>query len=321
MKRRVYFEILWQQDYGRLKARGNVAIAGAGISGLHLAAALVARGFEVTVFDPQQFGGLRVPLMHACSTPKPRAGLWQAAAVWSRTWYTDLPFTTSAVKSQTNAFGEGFTIHTRPYLRALRRFLQQKKVKFVSEEFDDTATGFIEAFTATGIAGQTRLNSIAESAVKPLIGLESYFGNINADANFSPEDEARVAVTTNYMRHARRAGFIHRNNEPAADAATLAQKMYPTKKSYLFSGTRLTSRDRLPVVGRLPNETGEPFYFTAMGYHAMTYAPFLATRVAQWLVGEEEGEDRNLICGLTPARFLPRDMIGRLASGNRHFSP
>jgi hypothetical protein len=69
-------------------------------------------------------------------------------------------------------------------------------VKFVSEEFDDTATGFIEAFTATGIAGQTRLNSIAESAVKPLIGLESYFGNINADANFSPEDEARVAVTT-----------------------------------------------------------------------------------------------------------------------------
>ncbi|AFM12178.1 NAD(P)-binding protein [Turneriella parva] len=317
MKRRDYFELLWQQDHGKLGARGKIAIAGAGTSGLHLAYALVTRGFEVTVFDPLPFGGLRVPLMHACNTVKPRSGLWQAAAAWSRGWYTNLPFATTAVLIHKTAFGQGFTILARPYLRALRRFLKQQGVNFVKAEFDLAATGFVEAITAVGIASQPALNALAEGAVKPLPGIETYFGNVTADAEFSPEDQARVAVTTNYIRHGRRAGFIHRNNETPGDALAMAQQMYPTNRPYLFGGTRLTSRDRLPIVGRLPGDPRQPFFFTAMGYHAMTYAPFLATRVAQWLVGEED-EDRNLICGLTPARFLPRELIGRLNGTDRH---
>ena len=91
----------------------------------------------------------------------------------------------------------------------------------------------------------------------------------------------------------------------------MAAQMYPNKRSYLFKGTRLTSRDRLPVVGRLPGNAYSPVYFTAMGYHAMTYAPFLAAKTAAWLSGHED-EDRNLICGLTPARLLPKASIDKL---------
>jgi len=314
MRRQPFHDYLWQRALGSLSGGSSVAIAGAGISGLHLAAALAKYGHRVTVFDAHRFGGLRIPMMHACSTTRHRSEFWQRAAVWSRSWYQNLPFATNSVEKHADGLGDYFTVLARSYLRALRLHLAREGVRFVTARLatgDAESKTFAEIFVATGIGNEPALNQIIEAAARPLPGLESYFGNISNEAAFSVEDQKRLEASTNYFRHGRRAAFIHRNDETEAEATARAGNMYPRKRSYLFRGTRLTTRDRLPVVGRLPGLEYSPFYFTAMGYHAMTYTPFLAEKTAAWLSGHQD-EDRNLICGLTPARFLPKASIGVL---------
>lgn len=318
MKRQEFHELLWRKGLGSVQKDSQVAIAGAGISGLHLAAALVGHGYRVSVFDPECCGGLRVPMMHACHASKPRPELWQRATTWSRAWYTQLPFSARSVQRHEGGYGTFFTIRPRPYLRDLRDYLDQRDVQFVRKSIDFAEArhlGFSAFFIATGQATQNALNAIMPGAAQPIAGGETYFGNVNSDPFFPPEDVTRLAAATNFMRHGSRAALIHRNGETTAEAEARATLMYEKKRAYLFGGVRLASRDRLPVVGCLPGPNPQPYFFTAMGYHAMTYAPYLATKFAAWLAGIDD-EDRNLICGLTPARFIPRENIGKLRAAD-----
>jgi len=318
VKRKEFHDLLWQKGLGSLQTGSEVAIAGAGISGLHLAEALVGHGYRVSVFEPEYCGGLRVPMMHACHAAKPRPELWQKATGWSRLWYTQLPFSTGAVEMHEGDYGQFFTIRTRQYLRDLRDHVRQSGAQYVRKRIDFTEArhlGFSAFFIATGQATQSTLNAIMPGAAQLIVGGETYFGNVNSDPVFPPEDLTRLAAATNFMRHGRRAAFIHRNGETAAEAGARAALMYSKKRAYFFGGVRLASRDRLPVVGCLPGPNAQPYFFTAMGYHAMTYAPYLATKFASWLAGKDD-EDRNLICGLTPARFIPRENIGKLRAAD-----
>ncbi len=313
MKRRDLFERLWREARGILKTADPVAVAGGGASGLHLALALAQKGFIVTVYEPAKIGGLRVPLMHACHTTKPRQPLWEAAAEWTRNWYAQQTFSKGSLEFRENTFGKYFVIHSRRYLRDLRNHLLQRGVTIRSEKFDTAVSadsGYRGIFVATGEAVASRLEGICAGATQLLPGFESYFANQGLDPVFSEADTERNLVTTNFMAFGSRAGYIHRNRETEQVACSIARSFYPKGRAALFRGTRLTSRDRLPVAGFLPGTRNSVFLFCAMGYHAMTYAPYLAEKTAAWLIGENV-DDGNLICGLTPARFLPRDQISK----------
>lgn len=299
MKRAEFFQNTWRQSHGILQPGARVAVIGAGISGLHLAHALHEKKISVTVFDPQKNGGLRIPLMHACHTVKRRAPLWEKAAEYSRAWYRIGKMNGDGVSEQNNDFGAYFNIRMRRYLGKLRSRLAAKGVGFRRDIADQNSplADFDLTCAATGAA--TIL-----TATRIIPGWESYFSRQGA-----PAPDAEIGKNgsriTNYIYLGKRAGFIHRNGETRASAAAFARNLHPTGRHVLFYGERLTTRDRFPVLGFAGPAQRSPFLFCAMGYHAMTYAPYLSYVTAAHFIGDAP-IDENLICTLTPARFLPR---------------
>jgi glycine/D-amino acid oxidase-like deaminating enzyme len=324
MRRRDIFRMVWREALGVLPAGSRVVVAGAGPSGLHLATALAQCGLKVTVYDPARTGGVRIPLLHACNSPKAGSPLWQAASRFARVWYADATLR-PAVESHAGTFGEYFSIHTRTYLRLLKRLARAVGVQFVHAPFPVEIS--TPVFIATGAASQAFAPASWSAAFAPLPGWESYFA-LRPKSRPVAEELIRSDVRTNYFTHRQRAGFIHLNRTTRSAAQLFGAALHPEERHALFRATRLTTRDRLPVAGfSLPGEItdfsrlriavvqgrlGELlrqrqriFFFTGMGFHAMTYSPFLAHRVAQWLTGQG-AYDEILLGALTPARFLPR---------------
>lgn len=326
MKRRDVYRKIWQDCCGLLKPGNRVAIAGGGISGLHLAWFLRQQDLQVTVFEPQRTGSLRIPLMHACSALKKRPLLWETAAAFSRIWYKQQAHETPSLLIRESAAGDFFVIRTRAYLRFLRDAVISQGVTVERRKLPDT-TGFDLVMIAAGCEAQTFFpENLATMALK-IHGWESYFSTRGARPYFTPTQAEYNEVATNFMEFPPRSGLIQRNDEKRQDIAALARDIFPNRRSALFEGVRLASPDRNPIVGFFPpseintydklresctrenyavlaSRNHSPFFFTAMGYHAMTYAPFLAHAVAGWLIGKQ---DQNMICTLTPARFLPRN--------------
>ncbi len=301
MKRSELLMDIWRQSEGVLQPAARVAVIGGGISGLHLAQALAGQNFSVTVFEPRRTGGVRIPLMHACHTLKTRAPLWEKSATYARLWYRDMGG--DAVTERNNAFGSYFIIEARRYLKQLKRRLKAQGVQFSNDTLHNTGAvlpDFALTCVATGAA-----TALAATQIIP--GWESYFSRHGA-----PAPDAEIGKNgdkvTNYMHLPSRAGFIHRNGETRDSAAAFARGLHPTGRHALLGGQRLTTRDRFPVVGFAEKVNASPFLFCAMGYHAMTYAPYLAHAVAAHLTGD--GTDENLISTLSPARFLPRNKDG-----------
>lgn len=296
MKRAGEYLKNWNASRGSLHAGAKVAIVGAGVSGIHLAHFLNERGFAVTVFDPQNRGGVSIPLVHACHTVKGRAPLWEKAATFARDWYLRKDQPRNAITTCCNDFGIYFNIRLRSYVTFWKRRLIDSGVCFKSETVENELPlpGFEKTFFAKG-NGTTSL-----AATRIIPGWESYFSRITA-----PAEQANIGKNggkiTNYMYVHPRAGFIHRNDEAATAAKNFAAEIHPTGRRALFYGERLTTRDRFPVVGGY----GEIWFFCAMGYHALTYTPYLAQAVAAHLAGDPCA-DENLISTLTPARFIPR---------------
>lgn len=326
MKRHELYLKIWEDCRGILKPGGRTAVIGGGISGLHLAWFLRARQMQVTVFEPQRTGSLRIPLMHACSALKKRPPLWETAASFSRTWYNKQSLQSKSVKRLENDFGEFFVIRTRPYLRFLRNAVISQGVT-VERARTMKSPGFDMVIVAAGGESRHFFPKIYEAKTIPIHGWESYFNSRNTRPHFTPAQADRNEVATNFMEFPPRAGLIHRNDEKRADVEALAREIFPNQRAALFEGVRLASVDRNPIVGFFPppeinsydqlkvkfqkenyaalaSRDQSPFFFTAMGYHAMTYTPYLAHAVAGWLTGVR---DQNMICTLTPARFLPRN--------------
>lgn len=299
MKRAELFLKIWRECHGILSPGARVAVVGGGISGLHLAHALRQQKFFVTVFEPQSVGGVKIPLMHACHTLKVRAPLWEKAAAYARAWYRK-GVQSGDVIEKSNAFGSYFIIQARSYLRHLKKDLKTQGVEFENRAIDATAgllPGFALMCIATGAA-----TTLAATRIIP--GWESYFSRHGAPATAADLGRNGDKIT-NYIHLRARAGFIHRNGESRDSATAFAREIHPTGRHALFYGERLTTRDRFPVVGFAGAVQASPFLFCAMGYHAMTYTPYLAQSVAMQLAGRGVG-DENLISTLTPARFLPR---------------
>ncbi|MFZ5629420.1 MAG: NAD(P)-binding protein [Spirochaetota bacterium] len=324
MRRRDICNALWREAFGVLPPATRVIVAGAGPSGLHLASALAAQGLSVTVYEPARCGGVRIPLLHACNLRKAGSALWQTAALFARTWYADDALQ-PALERHSGPFGEYFSIHTRTYLQLLRRHALAVGVQFVRSPLPAKTDSTV--FIATGAAAQSAPPAAWSAALAPLPGWESYFA-IGAAGKPVAQELAKSDLRTNYFTHRSRAGFIHLNGTGRAAAKDFAAGLHPGHRHALLHGTRLTTRDRLPLVGfslpatvtdfavlrgavlqgrlgELLHEQPARFFFTGMGYHAMTYSPFLADRVAKWLTGQA-AQDEILLGALTPARFLPR---------------
>lgn len=303
-----------------LRDRPRVAIAGGGISGTHLALALSREGCGVTLFEPAATGGVRIPVMHACQTPKIRVGLWQAATEYSRGWYAELIARGFSVVENDSPQGKYFTMAARRHLRGLYTMLAEQKVELRRQMFDRTAAAdfdfhFMASGAATALSGFRHL----APATQLIRGYETYASRTSAH-----EPAAAEAL----LLLPRRLAFVHRREATAQIAYAEARIAITAGRYALFGDYRIVTRDRLPVVGFAPapvyadyNEFRwhikdhnlvadarthlSPFLFQGMGYHAMTYAPYLAEQVARWLTGRAEA-DENMICALTPARFLPR---------------
>ena len=299
MRRAEFFQSIWRQSSGMLQPGARIAIIGAGISGLHLAHAFCEKKISVTVFDPRKNGGVRVPLVHACHTVKTRAPLWEKAAEYSRAWYRSQTAKGNDIFEGQNEFGAFFNIRLRPYLRRLRTRLAAQGVAFRYDVADKNSVlvDFELTCVATGAA-----TTLAATRIVP--GWESYFSRMGA-----PATDANIGKNggkiTNYIYMEKRAGFIHRNGETRATATAFAHDLHPAARHALFYGERLTTRDRFPVLGFADSANPSPYLFCAMGYHAMTYAPYLSQAAVAHLLGQTV-PDENLICALTPARFLPR---------------
>lgn len=326
MKRHELYRKIWQDCNGILKAGSHIAIIGGGISGLHLAWFFGRQKIRVTVFEPGKTGSLRVPLMHACCTLKKRPQLWEAAANFSRRWYSQNALETQCLSLRENPFGEYFVIRTRAYLLFLKNAVLNQGATIVQRKILREPTGYDLVVVAAGAKSQGLLPGQYSAATFQIHGWESYFCAHGAEPRFTAEQAECYEVTTNFMTYSKRAGLIHRNSEERADAQALARSIFPGQRSALFEGVRLAAADRNPIVGFCPpgeintydklkvkfqkenyaalaSRSQSPFFFTAMGYHAMTYGPFLAHSVAGWLTGNG---GQNMICTLTPARFLPR---------------
>jgi glycine/D-amino acid oxidase-like deaminating enzyme len=285
---------------------------------------LAAQGIQVTVYDPARCGGVRIPLLHACNLRKKGSALWQVACAFARIWYKDATFT-SAVEQHLGPFGEYFSIHTRTYLQLLQRRALAMGARIIRAALPTERNATV--FIATGAAAMAAAPAAWSAALHPLFGWESYFA-LRPPVRLAAQKLVRNDVRTNYFVHRKRAGFIHLNGTERRDAIAFAKALHAEERHALFHGTRLTTRDRLPIVGfSLPkcittfndlrtaaqqqrlagllHRQSSEFFFTGMGYHAMTYSPFLADRTAKWLTGKA-AEDEKLLGALTPARFLPR---------------
>jgi glycine/D-amino acid oxidase-like deaminating enzyme len=320
LNRRQFYHKIWRDCIGILRDKRRVAIAGGGIAGTHLALALSRHGCAVTLFEPAAVGGVRIPVMHACQTPKERSGLWRAASEYSRGWYDALIERGFPIVKSESSFGRFFTMASRTHLRGLYALLSEQKIELRRQSFQPENTDkFDFYFVATGAA--TALSGFRHlmPATQLIRGYETYASHIH-----SHEPAAAEAL----LELPRRLALLHRREATAQTAYAEAREVIAAGRYALFGDHRIVTRDRLPVVGFAPapiygdyNEFrwhlkdhnlveesvayASPFLFQGMGYHAMTYAPYLAEQVALWLTGES-GADENMICALTPARFLPR---------------
>jgi|GEM_PF-3694517 len=321
MNRRQFYHKIWRDCYGMLRDRQRVAVAGGGLAGTHLALALSRHGCGVTLFEPAAVGGVRIPVMHACQTPKTRVGLWQAATEYSRDWYAALIARGFPVVESDSPQGKFFTMAARRHLRGLYALLAEQKVERRRAMFAvHDAAEFDFHFVATGAAtGLSSFRHLAP-ATQLINGFETYASRTIAHEPAAPEALLKLP---------RRLALVHRREASAESAYAEARSVIGAGRYALFGDHRIVTRDRLPVVGFAPatvyadyNEFrwhikdhnlvedakahSSPFLFQGMGYHAMTYAPYLAEQVALWLTGSA-GVDENMICALTPARFLPRN--------------
>lgn len=321
MNRRQFYHKIWRDCLGMLReGKPRVAIAGGGIAGTHLALALSRHGSAVTLFEPAAVGGVRIPVMHACQTPKTRVGLWQAATEYSRSWYAGLIARGFPVVMTDSPQGKFFTMAARRHLRGLYAMLAAQQVEkrrrmFTPSDAAEFDFHFIATGAATGLSGFRHL----APATQLIRGYETYAARISAH-----EPAAAEAL----LQLPRRLALVHRREATVESAYAEARSAISAGRYALFGDHRIVTRDRLPVVGFAPapvyadyNEFrwhikdhnlvddakthSSPFLFQGMGYHAMTYAPYLAEQVALWLTGTA-GVDENMICALTPARFLPR---------------
>lgn len=320
MNRRQFYHKIWRDCLGMLRDKPCVAIAGGGIAGTHLALALSRHGCAVTLFEPAAVGGVRIPVMHACQTPKTRLGLWQAATEYSRGWYAELIMRGFPVVESDSPQGEFFTMAARRHLRGLYALLAEQQVErrrrmFTLSDAAEFDFHFIASGAATVLSGFRHL----APATQLIRGYETYASRISTH-----EPAAAEAL----LQLPRRLALVHRREATALSAYAEARNAIAAGRYALFGDHRIVTRDRLPVVGFAPapvyadyNEFRwhikdhnlvddarvhkSPFLFQGMGYHAMTYAPYLAEQVALWLTGRAEA-DENMICALTPARFLPR---------------
>ncbi|MCX7632595.1 MAG: hypothetical protein N2Z22_04590 [Turneriella sp.] len=315
MQRSAIFHELWQQSFAHFAKRPQIHIAGAGVSGLHLAFFLAQRGLPVVVHEPARCGGLRIPLVFACHSLRRRHVLWETAADFSRHWYAQCA-DGRIVRIHQHEGKSYFTIHLRHYLRWLRAQVAKFGVRF---SMGKASLDYTPLFVAAGSASLDFAHNF-RAALFQLPGWESYFRLARAEQIIPNTVLDRGAK---YLQHGLRAAIIHPKNSSQDAAYQLAKSLHPTARHALFHGERLTTRDRNPVVGFALNDRitdfralarhlkqKQPvlcetvFFFTAMGYHAMTYTPFLADRTARWLIGENIAEE-NLLGMLTPARFLP----------------
>jgi glycine/D-amino acid oxidase-like deaminating enzyme len=326
MKRADFFRKIWLDCKGALPMGSAVAVAGAGPSGLMLALALAEYGMLVTLYDPKRTGGLRIPLMHACFSRETRSRLWETAAAHSRTWYQTNFNEADGVYADksTQLF---FTVRLRQFLRTLLERFESHGGKVVHGQCDpkEVCTQYRMVFFAAGASGARQFFVVFGGCLRHLTGSESYIrrpGESEFDTNVNPPDSI-----AEWIKSRSRAAFIHLNATQPDAARKIAHELYTRGRHALFADTRLTSRDRQPVVGFTTEDrwnnydacftgckyesfsqrslkAGSTFLFTAMGYHALTYAPYLADQVAKWLTGTET-EDQNLVCALSPARFLP----------------
>lgn len=321
MNRRQFYHKIWRDCLGMLRHdKARVAVVGGGIAGTHLALALSRHGCAVTLFEPATVGGVRIPVMHACQTPKTRVGLWQAATEYSRTWYAALIARGFPVVESDSPQGKFFTMAARRHLRGLYAILAEQRVErrrqmFTPADAAEFDFHFIASGAATTLSGFRHL----APATQLIRGYETYASRISAH-----EPAAAEAL----LQLPQRLALVHRREATAESARAEVKSFFTAGRYALFGDHRLVTRDRLPVVGFVPapvyadyNEFRwhikdhnlvedarthlSPFLFQGMGYHAMTYAPYLAEQVALWLMGSA-GVDKNLICALTPARFLPR---------------
>lgn len=320
MNRRRFAEKLWSDTYGYLPAGARVAIAGGGISGIHLAHALACRNITVTLFEAANSGGVRIPLMKACHTTRPRVLLWQDAVTFSRSWYHERLQEGFPVAVRASENGDYFIIRMRAYLRAMLKQLRAGGVSFERRMLQrGEAEKFDGWFIASGAALWPAEFRHLERATQKLRGFETYM------AGFLP---AVAPLPEEFLQSGTRGALVHRRETTAEQARAEAKDLFSARRYALFGDHRLVTRDRLPVVGFAPapvyadysefrhftkdlnfaaecREKKAPFLFQGMGYHALTYAPFLAELVARWLTGASKS-GQNVLCALTPARFLPR---------------
>ncbi|HRP70907.1 MAG TPA: hypothetical protein PLY93_15395 [Turneriella sp.] len=312
MKPRALFAKLWDDQFALLPQGSHATISGGGISGLHLAEALTLKGVRVTLYDLKKTGGVRIPLMRACQSEKPHSALWQRAAAFTREKFHTLPQAAFGIDVRNN----WFVINTRAYLRALRTRLQEQGVVFVHAEAPSSQSDL--HFNASGAGGY--MSPVTRVAA----GYESYWGRLKSHEETALKEKA----IPHYLRSATRAALVHTEIKPIGELCQDAHRVHPHARHAIFYGERLTCRDRLPLVGfdthtaalsydvlrekfiREPFDVYAraqefPFLFTAMGYHAFTYAPYLASVVAKHLTGHAR-DNENLVCTLTPTRFLSR---------------
>jgi len=315
MKLRELFLKLWRDQFGILARGSQVVIAGAGISGMHLAHALVSVGVRVTLYDPRPIGGVRIPLMRACHRKEESNTLLQYALPFSRKWYSSR--TWAGVESHGEKESLWFVVNTRLYLRFLKADLHRLGVIFVEEKFIE-GSDFL--FDARGITLQKELSNFTQS----IDGHELYLSRL--------PKEKEVAGTNmeekNYFCFRSRAAIVYPEKKDTTIFSSKVREAFPNVRCVHFTGTRLASRDRLPLIGfkvqtldknydefrekfmresfaRFAVQNHLHFLFTAMGYHALTLAPYIANCVASHLVGTKI-VDENVVSTLTPTRFLPR---------------
>lgn len=322
MNRREFYQKLWLDCKGILKSGERVAVAGGGVSGLQLSLALRRRGVDVSLFECARVGGVRIALMKACHTSRPNVFLWSAAQEFSAAWYKTKIREGFAVSELSAKGASYFVVKTRAYIRALERDFHECGGVLYRKTFQKAdARNFSLWFAATGAALWSNEFRFAQTATQRLFGRQTYMAN-------AALREPTQGIE--FLQFNTRAAFIHRRDDSFEETISQAKRLAKASRYAALCDHRLVTRDRLPIVGFTPRteyanynefrhfilhknfaaeamENNVPFLFQGMGYHALTYAPFLAEKTAAWLCGEDARDAaQNVLCTLTPVRFLPR---------------